>query len=58
MVAGFGLGAVIGYFAGAFLGCEVIMPTSNLCGVGGAFVGLPLGGLIGAVLARRSAGGD
>lgn len=52
-VLGFALGAVVGYFLGALIGCEVLMPSSNLCGLGGAFVGLPVGGLAGALIARR-----
>lgn len=56
LIAGFALGAILGYFLGALIGCEVLMPASNLCGLGGAIVGLPLGGIAGAMIARRSGG--
>lgn len=53
IIIGFALGAVAGYFLGALLGCELLMPASNLCGLGGAIVGFPAGGILGALAARR-----
>jgi hypothetical protein len=47
------LGAVIGYFAGAYLACTLLLPASNLCGLPGAIVGVPLGALGGGWIARR-----
>ena len=50
---GFGVGAFAGYFLGALVSCELLMPMSNLCGLGGVIVGFPAGGIAGALLARR-----
>jgi hypothetical protein len=39
---------VIGYVVGAIVGCDWLYPTSNLCGIYGAFFTGPLGFLAGA----------
>lgn len=54
VIAGVGLGAIAGYFAGALLACELLIPASNLCGLVGALVGAPLGGIAGAFITHRS----
>ena len=43
------LGGMVGYYVGAFVACTWLMPTSNLCGLAGAFVTGPIGILAGAV---------
>lgn len=53
VMIGLGIGALAGYFLGALLGCTLLMPASDLCGLGGAFVGLPVGGIAGALIAWR-----
>jgi hypothetical protein len=46
------LGFVIGYYAGAYTVCT-LNPGMNLCGLAGAFVTGPIGGMIGGVIAWR-----
>ncbi len=36
------VGGVVGYFIGAYAGCDWLMPKSNLCGIYGAVTG-PIG---------------
>lgn len=45
------LGVPVGYLVGAFIGCEVLYPESNLCGLVGVFWGAPIGGVIGVATA-------
>ena len=47
-LAGGLMGGVIGYLVGAVVGCDWLYPTSNLCGIYGAFFTGPLGFLAGA----------
>jgi hypothetical protein len=43
------IGFVVGYFIGAFIACDWLYPTSNLCGIYAVFVTGPIGFLGGAV---------
>jgi len=43
------IGSVAGYFVGAIVGCNWLYPTSNLCGIYGAFFTGPVGFIAGAV---------
>ena len=52
VVAGL-VGAVAGYWIVAYAACTWFWPSSNLCGLPGCFIGLPLGGWVGGVLLVR-----
>lgn len=43
------IGGVVGYFIGAYVSCDWLYPSSNLCGIVGVFVTGPLGLVGGAV---------
>jgi hypothetical protein len=45
------LGSVVGYFVGVALGCYVLMPHSNLCGIVGVFITGPIGLVVGTLIA-------
>lgn len=51
------LGLVVGYYIGATVACDWLIPTSNLCGIYGVFLTGPIGligGMIGGwKIARR-----
>jgi len=57
VLIGAAAGLVAGYFAGAFVSCTWLYPTSNLCGIVGVFYTAPAGLITGAgigwILARR-----
>jgi hypothetical protein len=46
LLGGF-LGFIGGYWCGVTLGCDWLMPTSNLCGIYGALLTGPVGLIIG-----------
>jgi ABC-type antimicrobial peptide transport system permease subunit len=52
------IGFIVGYFAGAELACDWLIPTSNLCGIYGVFLTGPIGSGIGIacawVVSRRA----
>ena len=52
MILGGLVGSVVGCVAGAYLGC-VLWPASNLCGLVGIFIMVPVG-LAGGGLAGRA----
>jgi hypothetical protein len=41
---------VIGYFAGVYVACDWLYPTSNLCGIYGIFFTGPIGFVVGIVV--------
>ena len=43
------LGMFVFFALGAIIGCAVIWPTANLCGIPGAIYGGPLGLIAGAI---------
>jgi hypothetical protein len=47
VIGGFA-GLAAGYFAGAYVSCTWLYPTSNLCGLVGVFYTAPAGLVIGA----------
>jgi hypothetical protein len=49
VIAGLLVGGCLGYFLGAYLACAVFNFWGNLCGLFGAFITGPLGGVGGAV---------
>lgn len=44
------LGMFVFALVGMILGCAVIWPTANLCGIPGAIYGGPLGLIVGAIM--------
>lgn len=44
------LGMFVFALVGMILGCAVIWPTANLCGIPGATYGGPLGLIVGAIM--------
>ena len=49
LLGGF-IGLIAGYWCGVTLGCDWLMPTSNLCGIYGALFTGPLGLIIGMIV--------
>ncbi|MGH7938877.1 MAG: hypothetical protein ACRD5Z_20670, partial [Bryobacteraceae bacterium] len=51
------LGLIVGYYIGATVACDWLIPTSNLCGIYGVFLTGPIGFLVGIIcgwkIARR-----
>jgi hypothetical protein len=43
------IGATLGYLIGVFVGCDWLMPTSNLCGIYGAVLTGPIGFIAGGI---------
>jgi hypothetical protein len=52
LLGGF-LGLIGGYWGGVTMGCDWLMPTSNLCGIYGALVTGPAGLIIGMIVGWR-----
>jgi len=52
-IAGALVGVVVGYLTGAYVACDWLYPTSNLCGIYGVFLTGPIGLLVGAVCGRK-----
>ena len=48
------VGLLVGYFAGAYVACEWLTPTSNLCGLGAVFVSAPILAMVGAWIGWRA----
>ncbi len=46
-------GGIVGYFIGAYAGCDWLMPDSNLCGIYGLMLTGPLGLIVGGVSGWR-----
>ena len=47
------IGGVVGYFIGAYVSCDWLYPTSNLCGIYGFLATGPIGLVGGAIAGWR-----
>jgi len=54
VVIGVLTGGVVGYFVGAYAGCDWLYVGSNLCGIYGLLLTGPIGMVAGAAIAWRA----
>ena len=47
------IAGIVGYFIGAYAGCDWLMPESNLCGIYGLMLTGPVGLIVGGVAGWR-----